>query len=217
MNSLVTGCNQKSNRDPLLSMADLDVEEALLAAQKRGLVTRITGGRVERWRHGLYEAWSVGKIELAILAELLLRGPQTEGELRARASRMEPIADLEALRAALRPLTDRRLVVYLTDEGRRGTVLTHGFHSPEELARLQEYHRGRAEAPEEVTEQRSAAGGRADGAAGSGGSAARLEEALAEIASLRNAVTELQGTVAALADQLHQVREGLGLEGNRKD
>src|SRR6266404_2380734 len=95
MNSLVTGCNQKSNRDPIVNLTDLDVEEALLAAQKRGLVTRITGGRVERWRHGLYEAWNVGKVELAILAELLLRGPQTEGELRARASRMETIADLE--------------------------------------------------------------------------------------------------------------------------
>ena len=50
-----------------------------------------------RWRHNLYEAWHVGKVELAVLAELLLRGPQTEGELRGRASRMEPIDDLDAL------------------------------------------------------------------------------------------------------------------------
>ena len=93
LNSLVTGCNQKSNRDPVMNLSDLEVEEALTRAQKKGLVVKITGGRVERWRHIVYEAWRVEKVELAVLAELLLRGPQSEGELRARASRMEPIDD----------------------------------------------------------------------------------------------------------------------------
>ena len=78
----------------------------------------------------MYDAWKVGKVEAALLTELLLRGPQTEGELRGRASRMEPIEDLESLRALLKPLAERRLVVYLTPQGRRGTVLTHGFHAP---------------------------------------------------------------------------------------
>src|SRR5262249_36671093 len=136
LNALVTGCNQKSNRDPLMELADHEVEDALLSAQKKGLTIKVTGGRVERWRHALYEAWKVDKVELAILAELLLRGPQTEGELRARASRMEEIPDLDALRALLRPMAERRLVVYLTPEGRRGTVLTHGFSPPAELERL---------------------------------------------------------------------------------
>src|SRR5262249_14942459 len=97
LNALVTGCNQKSNREPVLNLSDAEVEEALANCQKKGLVVKITGGRVERWRHTLYESWHVDKVELAILAELLLRGPQTEGELRARASRMESIADLDAL------------------------------------------------------------------------------------------------------------------------
>ena len=136
-NSLLTGCNQKSNRDPILDLNDIEVEEALLNAQKKGLVTRITGsGRVERWRHNLYEAWKVDKVELAVLAELLLRGPQTEGELRGRASRMEPINDLDALRAVLKPLGERRLIVYLSPPERRGSMLTHGFHDPQELERL---------------------------------------------------------------------------------
>ena len=95
VNGVVTGSNQKSNRDPILNYNDDDVEEGLGKLQAIGLVTRITGGRVERWRHNLYEKWLVDKIELAILAELLLRGPQTEGELRSRASRMEPIPDLD--------------------------------------------------------------------------------------------------------------------------
>jgi uncharacterized protein YceH (UPF0502 family) len=211
MNSLVTGCNQKSNRDPILNLTDLDVEEALLAAQKRALVTRITGGRVERWRHGLYEAWNVGKVELAILAELLLRGPQTEGELRARASRMEAIADLDALRAALGPLAERRLIVYLTPEGRRGTVLTHGFHSAQELDRLRNRHQGPEEAAEETTEDRSGVPGQLSAGTARTGLVDGLEEARAEIAALRSMVTDLQGDVRTLTEQLRQVREGLGL------
>src|SRR5579875_3033494 len=136
VNALTTGSNQKSNRDPLLNLTDLEVEDALARCQKKGLAIKITGGRVVRWKHNLYDAWNVNKVELAVLGELLLRGPQTEGELRSRASRMEPIDDLDALRNALRPLVERKLVVYLTPEERRGAMLTHGFHDPHELERL---------------------------------------------------------------------------------
>src|SRR5205823_1565212 len=133
----VTGSNQKSNRDPLMNLSEEDVEEALIRCQRKELVIKITGtGRVIRWRHYLYEQWHVNKLDLALLAELLLRGPQTEGELRTRASRMEPIDDLDTLRAAIRPLVERKLIVYLTAEDRRGAVLTHGFHDPRELERL---------------------------------------------------------------------------------
>src|SRR5262249_46510229 len=114
LNALVTGCNQKSNRDPVLNLTDDDVEDALLSTQQKGLTIKVTStGRVIRWRHALYEAWKLDKKELAVLAELLLRGPQTEGELRARASRMEPLDDLDTLRAVLRPLTERQLVAHL--------------------------------------------------------------------------------------------------------
>ncbi len=136
VNALTTGCNQKSNRDPVLNLEEEEVEQTLLRCLKRNLVARITSTRVLRWRHLLYEAWHVDKVDLAILAELLLRGPQTEGELRTRVNRMEPIDDLDALRAALKPLVQRRLVVYLTSEDRRGAVLTHGFHDPKELEQL---------------------------------------------------------------------------------
>src|SRR5437016_207316 len=53
-NALVTGSNQKSNRDPLLNLSEDDIEETLLSAQKKGLVIKLVGGRVERWRHNLY-------------------------------------------------------------------------------------------------------------------------------------------------------------------
>src|SRR5207248_1940426 len=71
INAIVTGANQKSNRDPLLNLSEVEIEEALASLQKNGFVTRITGSRVDRWRHNLYDVWKVSKVELAILAELL--------------------------------------------------------------------------------------------------------------------------------------------------
>jgi uncharacterized protein YceH (UPF0502 family) len=134
LNALTTGCNQKSNRDPVLDLSEDDVAEALPALQQAGLASKITGGRVDRWKHLLYEKWNVNAAEMAVLAELLLRGPQTVGDLRGRADRMSPIASLDELQAILKPLAERNLIVYFTDPERRGAMLTHGFHLPEELA-----------------------------------------------------------------------------------
>src|SRR3954447_12103018 len=78
LNALTTGCNQKSNRDPVMDLTDDEVEETLTALQKKGVVVRMTGSRVDRYRHLLYETWKVTKLEIAVLAELLLRGPQTK-------------------------------------------------------------------------------------------------------------------------------------------
>jgi uncharacterized protein len=77
LNALVTGCNQKSNRDPVMELEDWEVEDALQSCKDKGLVVKVVGGRVERFKHTLYESWRVDKVELAVLAELLLRGPQT--------------------------------------------------------------------------------------------------------------------------------------------
>ena len=96
INALVTGCNQKSNRDPILDLSDVEVRGHPGQCSEEGSDDPGHGlGRVERWKHAMYDAWKVGKVEAAILTELLLRGPQTEGELRSRASRMEPIDDLD--------------------------------------------------------------------------------------------------------------------------
>src|SRR4051812_36793181 len=133
LNALQTGCNQKSNRDPVLDLDEVEVEEAIESLQPRGLVERITGGRVDRFRHKLYDTWTSDGPALAVLAELLLRGPQTKGDLRTRAARMAPIESLDALEEVLKPLLERRLVVYLTEPDRRGAVVSHGFHTADEL------------------------------------------------------------------------------------
>jgi len=194
LNALTTGCNQKSNREPQLNLSDDDVEEALASCQKRGLVMKITGSRVDRWRHLLYEAWRVEKVELAVLTELMLRGPQTEGELRGRASRMEPIADLDALRPVLQRMAERKLIVWLGEEGRRGSTLTHGFHDARELEAL----RAAAPAP-------SAAVPSAEPRSRS--SEPPLSEALEQLAELRETVAQLQATVADLARLVLTLRQ----------
>jgi len=188
LNAVTTGCNQKSNRDPILDLPDVDVEDALEACMAKGLASKIVGGRVDRWRHLIYDAWKVDKKEIAVLAELLLRGPQTEGELRGRASRMEPFDDLDALRAVLKGLVERKLVVYLTEQDRRGAVLTHGFHDPAELAVLR---RTAGEAPSMPTP--APASERRPTAAPSS-----LEK---EVAELRDRVAALEAEVRRLKDR----------------
>ncbi len=209
INALVTGCNQKSNRDPILDLTDVDVQDALASAQKKGLTIRVTGsGRVERWKHAMYDAWKVGKVEAAVLTELLLRGPQTEGELRGRVSRMEPIEDLDALRALLEPLAERRLVVYLTPQGRRGTMLTHGFHSADELERLRARYAGQ---PLDDDEPRAAPAPREAPAAARADLEPRLAAAQAEVAALKQTVAALQTDLAAVKEDLRALKAALGM------
>jgi uncharacterized protein YceH (UPF0502 family) len=214
LNALTTGCNQKSNRDPLLELNDLDVEEALADCQKKALVFKITGSRVDRWKHNLYDAWQLNKVELAILGELLLRGAQTEGELRARASRMEPIADLDALRETLKPLASRGLVVYLTSEGRRGTTLTHRMQSPAELQQLRASH---VAGPASASVSSPVATGQTDTGVSSPSSPAtqsalegQITALHAELAKVRGQVTELQAAVASLSSELRGLKDALG-------
>ena len=147
LNSLTTGCNQKSNREPVIELNEDDVEETLLELNKFILVQKVQGGRVERWRHLAYDFWKATQVEMAIVAELLLRGPQSEGDLRGRASRMNDIPDLDQLRELLASLVAKQLVVYLRTGG-RGAIVTHGFHTPEELEEERaRYAGGAADAP----------------------------------------------------------------------
>lgn len=136
LNSLVLGCNQKDNRDPVMHVTEEEVEATLEELIRKDLVEPVYGGRVTHYRHKLYEKWTPDGKELAVLAELLLRGAQPRGLLRSRASRMDRISNAEELDGVLQRLAQRRLVVFLTPPQRRGAVVTHGFHTPEELARL---------------------------------------------------------------------------------
>ena len=195
INALVTGCNQKSNRDPVLELSDVEAEDVLMDLQKKGLVCRISGGRVERWRHMLYEAWRLDKAEMAVLTEMLLRDPQTVGELRQRVSRMEPMADLDALKAVLRKLEDRRMIIWLVPEDRRGATVTHGFHDPKGLERVRSQA---AEAASAVPEPRPASVAHAPPAGP--GLADQVSELRATVSELKAQVGDLEVEVKRLRD-----------------
>jgi uncharacterized protein YceH (UPF0502 family) len=109
LNALVLGCNQKNNRDPLTNFTEERVYDAIDKLRKAGVVREVmlSGSRVAKFRHVAREALAVTTEELVILAELLLRGPQSVGELRGRATRMHPIETLEAAQALLDGMMSR--------------------------------------------------------------------------------------------------------------
>ena len=109
MNAITGGCNQKSNRDPVRTMTEDACFEAAEALRGHGLAVRVdqVGSRVHKYRHNAGDVLKARAGELAILAELLLRGPQTVGELRTRASRMTPMESLEVTQGLLGALMDR--------------------------------------------------------------------------------------------------------------
>lgn len=136
--ALVAGCNQKNAREPVSQYTEDDVRAALSAMQQKRLVLAVKAdtGHATRWRHELDRKWGIQGRELALLAELLLRGPQTEGELRARAGRMRPFPDVESLHETMQRLRENSqpLVVRLSPEGSvRGVRHAHALYPPEEM------------------------------------------------------------------------------------
>jgi hypothetical protein len=109
LNALVNACNQKSNRDPVMSLSENDVNQALRDLEKEGLAgpADAMDNRVTTFGHRLGEAFNLGRRETAILCELLLRGPQTPGELRSRADRMYKFDDLGQVQSTLQLLAQR--------------------------------------------------------------------------------------------------------------
>lgn len=108
LNSLTNACNQKSNRDPVMALAEEDVVRALDSLRfKQLVVLSADGGRVTKYRHLLAEKYGLMPAEQAILCELLVRGPQTVGELRTRGERMHPFGDLAAVEEVLQELLGR--------------------------------------------------------------------------------------------------------------
>ncbi len=134
---LVTGCNQKSNRLPITNYTVEQVESIVDELRGLGAVTIVQGnGRTTKVRHYAYNWLGLSKVEAAVMTELLLRGEQTLGELRTRASRMEPINDIDELKRLVSELVRRNLVIELSPPG-RGQILSHNLYPEWELESLQ--------------------------------------------------------------------------------
>jgi uncharacterized protein YceH (UPF0502 family) len=109
LNALVNACNQKSNRDPVMSLDESAVRDALYSLNEKGLAGTVSSAdsRVSKYEHRLQEKFNLARGETAILCVLLLRGPQTPGELRGRTERMFSFNDLSEVQAALQRLMQR--------------------------------------------------------------------------------------------------------------
>ena len=201
--AIVTGSNQKSNRDPVTNYDADDVEEILQGLRKKGAVVMVeAGGRVVRWKHTLYDWLKVTKVELAVVAELLLRGAQTEGDLRARASRMEPLPDLPALQGVLESLAAKDLILHLSPPGvRRGVVVTHNLYPPNELEREKARQAAAPIVDDEPERPSRPAPTRAE---------PPPPASTDELASIRDELASLREQVKALSEEVRGLKLALG-------
>jgi hypothetical protein len=187
LNSLTTACNQKSNRDPIVNFDETAVVVGLDSLRFKGLAMQAhgEGSRVPKYRHTLFEKLVLEPNQLAILGELLLRGPQTVGELRGRAERMHPFADLAAVDTVLGELIERQppLVCKLPRQpGRKEHRFAHLLAGP----------------PPVVDDEAPAAEPARLIVAAGGERIAQLE---AEVAALREEVAELRQQMDAFRAQ----------------
>lgn len=110
LNALTNACNQKSNRNPVMALDEQGVREALDSLNRKYLAGPASNAesRVTKFEHRIPEVFNLDRRETALLCELMLRGPQTPGELRSRAERMYRFEDLESLEATLQKLSERQ-------------------------------------------------------------------------------------------------------------
>jgi hypothetical protein len=107
LNALVAGCNQKSSRDPVMEIGDAQAQEALDNLRGVTLVIESSGGRVPRYEHNIERVLQIPAASAALLAMLMLRGPQTAGELRINCDRLHKFAHISAVDGFLRELAER--------------------------------------------------------------------------------------------------------------
>ena len=186
LNALVNACNQKSNRDPLMNLDEEAVREALRTLDKKGLAGPADNmvSCVSKYEHRLQEAYNFTRHEIAILSELLLRGPQTPGELRSRADRMHKFEDLGIVQSTLQRLMKREPPLVALLPRQPGT----------KEARYAHLLSGDVELP---SQESTAVGVAVASSASSSERIARLEEQVAT----------LQSEVAALKKQLGEFRK----------
>lgn len=104
VNTVLAACNQKTNRDPVMELTEGQVIEALERLRQEVLVWRTEGARSEKWQQSVVRRWGLDRAGKALMTLLLLRGPQTPGELRTRSERMHPFPTLQEVEEALQRL-----------------------------------------------------------------------------------------------------------------
>lgn len=217
LNAVIAACNQKSNRDPVMELDEDTVWNTLDALRERGFVSRILagmGGRVDRFRHEVKTALNWEKPQRAVMTELLLRGPQTLGELRSRCMRLYPFENAEAIAAVVQMLceTDPPLVAPLPRApGQSAVRYAHCLYAPGERPAVAAQPLASEPASRAFAAQSSAdsspPASLPDACASepqqqSTADDSRLQVIEEELSALREAITDLQKRLAALEQQL---------------
>ena len=196
LNALMNACNQKSNRDPLMHLDEDAVRAALRGLSEQFLArSAASDGRVAKFEHRLGEAYNFDRKETAILCELLLRGPQTPGELRTRAERMHPFEDLSEVQTTLQRLMRREppLVVLLARQpGMKEARYAHLLSGNVAVG---------------APENHEAAAGRAEESSGAHGGSSSNQASAEDLKKLEQAVGELREEVVSLKEQFAEFRK----------
>ena len=191
LNALTNACNQKSNREPVMRLEEDEIRKALNHLESQALVRSIAESRATKFEHRLQDAFNFYRPEVAILCELLLRGPQTPGELRTRASRMHPFEDLESVHSALQRLSKREPPLVTVLPRQSGTKEARYAHL------MGETMPAGAAAPSERNEESN----RPERGTGHAQDAQAVEALASDVAQLRAEVADLREQFAAFRKQ----------------
>ena len=188
LNALVNACNQKNNREPVMSLDESAVREALSRLHDQGLAGPASGAdsRVPKYEHHLQEVFNFSRGETAILCVLLLRGPQTPGELRGRTERMHRFEDLDAVQFSLQHLMQREPPLVAVLPRQPGTKESRYSHLLSGEVQAAEMGMARVAAPSSATNTNDDE------------RVSRLEEA---VAALRAEVAEIKQQLAEFRKQ----------------
>ncbi len=206
-----TGANQKSNRDPVTNYTEGAVWDLFDELRELGLIAVVhpESGRTERFRHYMRRRFPFNEPQLAIMAELFLRGKQQLGELRSRASRMVPIESLTELRNELSSLLEQGFIQASGDLERRGIEVDHNMYLESEGQQLETMQAMPTEAAAPI--QRPAGAQVAQQPVATSPSSNELNHVRDETASLRSEVESLRQTVNDMRDDLDELKRSLGV------
>ncbi|MDB5391452.1 MAG: hypothetical protein JWM11_7098 [Planctomycetaceae bacterium] len=212
LKAATTGCNQKSNRDPVVNYDEDKVELVLDELRELGLaaIVHTESGRTARFRHYVRKRMTLSEPQLAILTELMLRGQQAVGELRTRASRMAPIETLEQLRTELEGLLAQNLIRSDAPLDRRGVEVDHNLYTASEKQPMQV----RQVYEDSGSSSATPAVARAVVDPGVVNRVTRLETTCEELrtenAALRELTQQLRADFRKLSDEFTELRRALG-------
>lgn len=192
VNALILACNQKSNREPVTQLTETKVVEAIDRLKMDALTWRVSGARAERWQQNVDRRWHLTPAKKALITLLLLRGPQTPGELKSRSERMHDFASVEQVEATLQQMAEGEEDALVRElprrPGQRENRWIHLFASAE-AQREMEAAGSHDEEPQARPERSSA-------------SAERM-------AALENALRDLEAEVTELKDELKELKTKL--------